>query len=72
MGFDEEIPLHAGLSFFRGVGRALDLGATRNVYDDPLTPAAADRRAIRSDWATVGRDLMSAMDRFGKSGASAR
>lgn len=70
MGFDESSLLYAEPSFFRGMGRALDLGATRNVYNDSPTPAVADRRALCSDWAAVGRDMVSTMDRFGRGGAN--
>lgn len=61
MGFDEATLLFAEPSFIRGVGRAVDLGATRNNYNDSDTPEEADARALRSDWAAVGKDLRSAM-----------
>lgn len=64
MGFDESTLLFADPSFIRGVGRAVDLGATRNIYNDSDTPEEADVRALRSDWVAVGKDLRSAMRAF--------
>ncbi len=72
MGFDDASLLYAEPSFFRGMGRAFDLGATRNVYNDSPTPSVADGRAARSDWAAVGKDMRSAIDKFGKGGGDAR
>ena len=65
MGFDEATLLFAEPSFVRGMGRAIDLGATRNAYNDSRTPKEADTRALRSDWASVGADLGSALRMFG-------
>lgn len=64
MGFDESTLLFAEPSFVRGMGRAIDLGATRNAYNDSKTPKEADTRALRSDWASVGADLGSALRVF--------
>ena len=66
MGFDDASLLYAEPSFFRGMGRAFDLGAVRNVYNDSPTPSAADMRAARSDWAAVGKDMKLAIDNLGK------
>ena len=66
MGYDDSTLLFANPGFFRGLGRAIDLGATRNVYNDSDSPAAADSKALRSDWVSVGKDLGTAVTGFGK------
>lgn len=65
MGFDEATLLFAEPSFVRGIGRAMDLGATRNAYNDSRTPEIADARALRSDWASVGKDISASLRLFG-------
>lgn len=44
-------------SFFEGIGRAIDLMGTLNVYINYPTPEEADRDALRRDIAAVGRDI---------------
>lgn len=66
MNHDYATLLFASPGFLRGLGRAIDLGATRNVYNDSDSPASADAQALRSDWASVGKDLGSAMADFEK------
>lgn len=66
MNYDYATLLFANPGFSRGLGRAIDLGATRNVYNDSDSPASADAQALKSDWISVGKDLESAMTDFGK------
>lgn len=46
-------------SFFSGMGRVLDLFATRQntSYNISDTPTEADYKAIYNDWAMVGQDM---------------
>jgi hypothetical protein len=53
--------LFAHPSFLSGAGRVLDLGGVFDGYNESLTPAQADERALRSDWRAVGEDLSEAM-----------
>lgn len=54
--------LFAQPSFLSGVARVLDLFGTFDEYNVSPTPAEADYRALRSDWAKVGQDLQAAMN----------
>jgi len=56
--------LFAQPSFFTGMARTLDIGATFDVYNVSATTQQADARAIFSDWRMVGQDLAEAMDAF--------
>ena len=56
--------LFARPSFFEGYGRAIDMGATLNEYNQNKTPEEADVAAIRSDWQAVGDDIQVAMNKF--------
>lgn len=53
--------LFAKPSFWSGVARAVDLGATFTNYNISPTEAVADERALRSDWRVVGEDLKKAI-----------
>lgn len=46
-------------SFISGASRALDIGSTRNkrAYNTEKNSDMADREAIGSDWAMIGRDI---------------
>lgn len=66
MNHDYAALLFTSPGFLRELGQAIDLGATRNVYDDSDSPASADEQALRSDWISVGKDLGLAMTDFGK------
>lgn len=56
-------------SFFRGVARLLDLGATleSDAYNRSSTPALADAKALASDWMMVGADLEHAICEYPRS-----
>ena len=49
--------LFANPSFIGGFARALDVGATLNVYNTDETPEETDYWSLWSDWYTVGDDL---------------
>ena len=49
-------------SFIGGFASVLDIGTTLRAYNESPSPHAADVRAIRSDWRSVGNDLRTAMN----------
>jgi hypothetical protein len=51
-------------SFLSGASRLLDLWGQYDQYNQSLTPAEADARAIAADWIIIGQDLQEAMDEF--------
>jgi hypothetical protein len=53
-------------SFFRGMSSVLDIGSTLTVYNTSKSPEEADSKAIYSDWAAVGDDILCAFDRWEK------
>ena len=56
--------LFAEPSFFSGAARLLDLWGQYDQYNQSLTPAEADARAIAADWIITGQDLQDAMEEF--------
>lgn len=60
--------LFATNSFISGMGRVLDIGATRQkiTYNSSDTPEEADFKAIENDWNIVGEDLWRAVIDFDK------
>ncbi len=56
--------LFAHLSFFSGVARTLDLGATFDTYNESPTPEMADNIALFLDLRAVGEDLAAGGERF--------
>ncbi|EGP4751509.1 MULTISPECIES: hypothetical protein [Enterococcus] len=58
--------LTANPSFFRGIGRLLDLGSTRNVYNTSENPEEADFNAIKSDWENVGEDFSNVYEKVNR------
>lgn len=44
-------------SFFEGMSRVLDLGATLQKYNTSETEQEADRKALGNDWRVVGEDM---------------
>lgn len=49
-------------SFFGGMGRAIDLFGTLNVYRLFPSPEEADKDAMRRDFQAVGRDIAGAIE----------
>ena len=58
--------LFAQPGFIRGMGRALDLGSTKNVYNGSSSADEADFRALKSDWTIVGDDIRRASHQHGR------
>jgi hypothetical protein len=56
--------LYARPSFIGGMAKVLDLGDTLTMYNASRTPAEADYRATKCDWAVVGKDLRDSVERF--------
>jgi len=56
--------LYATPSFLEGVARSIDIGDTLTEYNSSESGAAADLRALRSEWLTIGNDLRQAMSQF--------
>ncbi len=56
--------LFATPNFFRGFGRAIDLGSTRNIYNDSTSEKKADYKALKSDWYVTGKDIRKAIEQY--------
>lgn len=54
--------LFAKPTFFEGLARTIDLGATLDEYNSSMTPEQADFLAIRNDWEVIGKDLVIAFE----------
>lgn len=54
------------MGFLRGFASVMDLGGTLYTYNTSPSEAIADRRALTSDWQTVGNDLRKAMAGYGE------
>ena len=48
-------------SFAIGAGSAFNLAGSYFDYNQSITPAEADARALSSDWSMIGRDIMVAV-----------
>lgn len=64
--------LFATPSFFSGVARTLDLGATFDDYNDSAKPAIADNIAVFLDLRAVGNDLAIGLDQLAEESARDR
>jgi len=58
--------LFADPSFLQGVASVIDLGGTLLAYNESDSAQEADARAIATDWAIVGQDIQTAIDKFGQ------
>jgi len=59
--YDEDTGfLFAHPGFLQGFATAFDLGGTLIEYNISRTPQEADARAIASDWAITGKDIVAA------------
>jgi hypothetical protein len=56
--------LFGSFGFLEGLARVVDIGGTMVVYNESPTTEEADRRALTSDWQTVGDDLRTAMNLY--------
>lgn len=52
--------LYSSPSFLSGAASVLDIGATFTRFNTSATGEEADARAMWSDWAVVGQDLIEA------------
>lgn len=58
--------LFARPSFWEGMARVLDLGATLQSYNLNRTGEEADFAALSGDWNMVGRDIGKSLKRYGQ------
>ena len=56
--------LFANPSFLFGFALGIDLGGTLIEYNISKTPQDADMRAIASDWAITGKDILTGLKNF--------
>lgn len=56
--------LFASPDFISGFARVVDLGGTFDVYNASESEIEADNKAIQNDWATVGKDMTSAVRNY--------
>lgn len=59
-------------SFVSGLGSVLDIGGGFLVYNTSRNGSEADERAIASDWAIVGKDLLTAVKALGTQAKQAK
>lgn len=53
-------------SFVKGTARTVSIFGGLDEYVTSASPKDADAKAIRSDWEAVGKDLLKAIDTYGK------
>ena len=56
--------LYADPSFMSGWARTLDLFGQFDSYNQSLTPAEADAKALAADWIIAGQYIASALEQF--------
>jgi hypothetical protein len=56
--------LYADPSFISGYARTLDLFGQFDSYNQSLTPAEADAKALAADWIIAGQDIVDALEHF--------
>ena len=64
---DDTFFLFANPNFLSGIAGVLDMAGTLYVYNESRSGQEADARALASDWAVVGKDLMKAANEIGES-----
>ncbi len=57
---DDTCFLFADPNFFSGMASVMDIGGSLAAYNTSRSGAEADERAIASDWAVVGADILAA------------
>ena len=62
--FNRSGRLFANPSFVEGMSRTLDLWGNQDHYNEDPTPEEADKKALFSDWASVGDHLILAAEKF--------
>ena len=63
---DDTCFLFAEPGFLTGLTSVMDIGGSLLSYNVSPSGADADRRAIASDWAVVGSDLLNAANTLGE------
>ncbi len=63
--------LYAQPSFASGTARVFDLWGQFDAYNESENSAEADAKAIASDWAIVGQDIIDAMQQHDSECAAA-
>lgn len=63
---DDTCFLFADPSFLTGLASVMDLGGSLLTYNVAPSGAEADQRAIASDWAVVGLDILNAAKTLGE------
>ncbi len=63
---DDTCFLFADPSFLTGLATVMDVGGGLLTYNISRSGAEADERAIASDWAVVGSDLINAANTLGE------
>ncbi|HEY6248225.1 MAG TPA: hypothetical protein VIX17_30125 [Pyrinomonadaceae bacterium] len=58
--------LFAEPSFLTGFASVIDIGGSMLTYNVSRTGAEADQRAIASDWAVIGSDILNAAKTLGE------
>lgn len=58
--------LFAAPSFLTGFATVMDIGGSLLMYNVSRSGAEADKRAIASDWAIVGSDILNAAQTLGE------
>lgn len=61
---NESTFLFARPSFFEGVARVMDIGATMQTYNNSRTEKEADLKALKKDWEVVGKDISNAIKQY--------
>lgn len=56
--------LFASPSFLAGWAAVLDVAGTLNVYNESKSGQEADARALASDWAVIGKDILKAAEQL--------
>ena len=60
----EGFKLYAEPTFWEGVSRLIDFSGSLNEYNYSASPEHADFMAIKSDWESVGFDIIEAIKKF--------
>ena len=63
---DDTCFLFASPGFVTGLASVMDIGGSLLTYNVSPSGAEADRRALASDWAVVGSDILNAAETLGE------
>lgn len=62
--FNRSGRLFANPSFIEGMSRTFNLLGNQDAYNEDMSSEEADAKALFSDWASVGDDLIVAVEKF--------